>query len=241
MTYATTQFPDPSLEATLTGSRPPSREALRRSTRGDRHRHGHGDEGSLIERLRQRDEASYELLVRRYGPRMLAVARRFLHHEQDAQDALQEAFLSAFRSIDRFDGRSSLATWLHRIAVNAALMKLRAAKRRRELALEELSPATDGGRRQPNLADTRSISAETRLLRAECKRLVRDCIASLPARHRVVLLLREVEELDTAETAGLLGITENAVKIRLHRARHALASALRVRLPAMGLFETAIG
>ena len=98
------------------------------------------DDLRLRERLLAGEEGAYEELVRRYGGRMLAVARRFLPVEEDARDAVQDAFLSAFRSIDRFEGHAQLSTWLHRIVVNASLMKLRTRRRHPEQSIEELLP-----------------------------------------------------------------------------------------------------
>src|SRR5262245_46486063 len=97
-------------------------------------------EGRFLERLRSGDEQAYEELVRGYTGRLLATARRFLPRTEDAQDAVQEAFLSAFRSVDRFRGGSRLSTWLHRILVNACLMKLRGASRRPEAPIEDYLP-----------------------------------------------------------------------------------------------------
>src|SRR5262245_52418857 len=97
-------------------------------------------EPKLLERLLAGEEAAYEQLVRTYGGRMLAVARRFLPVEEDARDAVQDAFLSAFRSIRRFEGNAQLSTWLHRIVVNAALMKLRTRRRKPEQSIEDLLP-----------------------------------------------------------------------------------------------------
>ena len=88
------------------------------------------DEKTFITGLRNGDAACYESLVRDYGGRMLAVARRYLKNDADARDCVQDAYLQAFRSIENFEGRSSLQSWLHRIVVNAALMKIRARKRR---------------------------------------------------------------------------------------------------------------
>ena len=94
------------------------------------------DEAKLIDALRAGDGDAYGQLVRRYGGRLLAVTRRLLREEEDARDAVQEAFLSAFKAIDRFEGQARLSTWLHRIAVNAALMKLRSKRRRPETSIE---------------------------------------------------------------------------------------------------------
>ena len=157
---------------------------------------------------------------------MLAVARRFLGDEADARDAVQNAFVAAFRALDRFAAESRLSTWLHRIVVNASLMQLRARRRRPEESIESLLPRflEDGHRVRP--APPWTESAESALLRQEVRELVREGIDRLPETYRLVLLLRDIEGLDTQETAKLLGVSANAVKIRLHRARQALRELL---------------
>jgi hypothetical protein len=100
-------------------------------------------EAQLLEGLRRGENGAFETLVRQYGSRLLAVARRLLGNEHDAQDVLQEAFLSAFKAIDQFTGNAKLSTWLHRIVVNAALMKLRGRRRRPEESIEDLLPHLD--------------------------------------------------------------------------------------------------
>lgn len=154
------------------------------------------------------------------------MARRYLRREEDARDAVQEAFIAAFRSISRFQGTSSLSTWLHRIAINSCLMKLRSGRRRPETSIEELLPRFDEtGHRVLDTAEP-AETAESALERDETKRRVRAAIARLPEQYRAVLLLRDIEELSTAEAAQMLGLTPNAVKIRLHRARQALRTLL---------------
>lgn len=184
------------------------------------------DETELVARLQAGDETAFEALVRAHGGRMLSVARRMLGSEEEARDAVQDALLSAFRSLARFERKASLATWLHRIVVNAALMKLRNRRRKPEAAVEDLLPKflEDGHRVVPS--NEWSPSAETALERSEVRTLVRSQIDRLPEAYRSVLLLRDIEELDTQETADLLGLTPNAVKIRLHRARQALRTLL---------------
>ncbi len=184
----------------------------------------------LLERLRAGEESAYEDLVRSYGGRMLAVARRFLPVEEDARDAVQDAFLSAFRSIDRFEGQALLSTWLHRIVVNASLMKLRTRRRRPEQSIEELLPGylEDGHLERP--ASPWRTDGLDGAERSELRALVLDSIHSLPDGHRNVLLLRDIEDLDTEEAAELLGISPGAVKTRLHRARQALRELLEPHL-----------
>jgi RNA polymerase sigma-70 factor (ECF subfamily) len=181
---------------------------------------------ALLARLRAGEEAAYERLVRESGGRMLKVARRFLKSDEDARDAVQEAFFSAFRSIERFDGDGLIATWLHRIVVNACLMKLRSAKRRPEESIEEYLPAFTEDGRIAKSASEWSDAADIAIEREEVRLLVRQAIDRLPESYRTVLLLREIEGLDTEEVARLLEITPNAVKVRLHRARQAIRGQL---------------
>ena len=183
-------------------------------------------EASLVAALAAGDEQVFERLVREQGPRLLAVARRFLRNEEDARDAVQEAFLSAIRSIAKFERSSKLSTWLHRIAVNCCLMRLRTRRRKPEQPIEDFLPrfADDGHQVHPSFAW--KGSAEDLLQQEETRRLVREAIDRLPDSYRSVLLLRDIEEVSTEEAARLLEVSENAVKIRLHRARQALRGLL---------------
>jgi RNA polymerase sigma-70 factor (ECF subfamily) len=194
--------------------------------------HGHtdGDDADLLTRLRTGDAQAFERLVRTYCPRMLTVARRLLRCENDAADAVQEAFLAAWKSLDRFEGGSTLGTWLHRIVINAALMKLRSVKRRNELSIESMLPTFhDDGHRQ-NVREAWTTPAEALLQRQEMREMVRDKISMLSDDYRTVIMLRDIEELDTDATAQALGITAGAVKTRLHRARMALRELLEGEL-----------
>ncbi len=184
------------------------------------------DQARLLKRLRAGDQAAYEQVVRTHGPRLLAVARRFLHHEQDAQDAVQDAFLSAFKSIDRFQGESQLGTWLHRIVVNASLMKLRSRQRHPERSIDDLLPRFDDDGRISEAGSDWAITVDSATRDREMRELVRKRMDELPDSYRAVLLLRDIEGQSTDETASLLGISAGAVKTRLHRARLALRSLL---------------
>ena len=188
------------------------------------------DESALLERLRRGDDDAFEELVRAYGGRMLAVARRFLPGEEDARDAVQDAFLSAFRSIGRFEGQARLSTWLHRIVVNTALMKLRTRRRKPEQSIEELLPGflEDGHLARPAVEWRKP--AEDPVEREQLRALLRDSIDQLPEGYRNVILLRDIEEFDTEETAKMLKLSAAAVKTRLHRARLALRGLLEPHL-----------
>jgi RNA polymerase sigma-70 factor (ECF subfamily) len=193
----------------------------------------HLEDSELLERLRAGDERAYEELVRTHGPPLLALARRLLRNEDDARDVVQETLIAAFRALPGFRGESRLLTWLRRIALNAAMMRRRTRSRRREEDLDGLLPRFDQGghfeRREPGWADPTA-----RLAREELRALVRGAIDELPETYRTVLTLRDLDQLDTAETAALLDVTPNAVKIRLHRARQALRSLLAPRLQEAG-------
>lgn len=186
-------------------------------------------EHSLVQRLRAGEEQAFEELIRDYGPRLLAVARRFVTSEADSHDVLQDAFVSAFRSIQDFSGQSQLGTWLHRITVNAALMKLRSQRRRPERAIEDFLPkfVEDGHRESPGAAWNRFAGYQDNSVqqRENCQ-LVRHCIEQLPESYRAILLLRDIEERSTEETAELMQLSVANVKTRLHRARLALRELL---------------
>jgi RNA polymerase sigma-70 factor (ECF subfamily) len=184
-------------------------------------------DAALVERLRGGDPQAFEVLVREYGGRMLATARRFVGTDEEARDVLQEACLAAFRALDTFAGAARLSTWLQRIVINAALMRLRSRRRRREESIESLLPRFDEEGRWAKPVSHWGTSSDVLLERRETRAMVRSAIDRLPVNYRSVLLLRDLQELDTDETASLLGVTPNAVKTRLHRARQALRTLLR--------------
>lgn len=183
-------------------------------------------DAALVASLRAGEAAAFEQFVRLYGGRMLVVARQILVSDDDAQDAVQEAFITVFRSIGSFEGKSRLSTWLHRVVVNAALMRLRSKKRKREQSIDDLLPTfiEDGHQKNPGPAWNQTALAG--IERQETQAAVRACIDQLPDDYRTVLLLRDIQELDTAAVAELLGISEGNVKVRLHRARQALRTLL---------------
>lgn len=184
------------------------------------------DEATLIAQLRAGDEAAFEQVVRQYGGRLLAVARRIVGTEEDARDVVQDAFMNAFKSLDRFEGNAKLSTWLHRIAVNAALMKLRTRKRKPEQPIDSMLPGFNEEGHFEERFQSWEEPVDKALEREENRELVRRQIDALPDSYRTVLVLRDIEGLDTEETANMLGLSVNATKIRLHRARQALRTML---------------
>jgi len=185
------------------------------------------DETSLLQGLRAGDDWAFEVLTMAYGGRMLAVARRITRNDEDARDAVQSAYMSAFVALQKFEGACQLSTWLHRIVVNAALMKLRTRRRKPEESIDALLPAFQEDGHHVEQFSALGTPADRLLERSETRAMVRACIAELPDNYRTVLILRDIEQLSTDEAAEMLGVTPTAVKVRLHRARQALATLIR--------------
>ena len=187
------------------------------------------DDAELAQSIRAGEAGAFETLVRSETPRLLSVARRILNNDDDAKDAVQQGFIAAYRGRQQFQGDSRVSTWLHRIIVNKALDALRARQRRPEESIDDLLP-----RFLPNGHHTQQFATwpelESMIDRERMADLVRDAIASLPESFRLVLVLRDIEEMSTEETAQALGVSANAVKLRLHRARMALRTLLAERL-----------
>ncbi|NQW10144.1 MAG: sigma-70 family RNA polymerase sigma factor [Alphaproteobacteria bacterium] len=180
------------------------------------------DETALLARLKAGDGRAFEILVRSEGGSMLAVARRILRDDAAAQDCVQEAFLSAHRNLETFEPRASLGAWLHRITVNACLMRMRKHKRLAETSIDELLPnfnvyGTRVGEPQAEIRDP-----EDELGSKQIRHFVRDRINELPDGYRIALQLRDIDGYSTREAAEAMGIAEGALKVRLHRARAAL-------------------
>jgi RNA polymerase sigma-70 factor (ECF subfamily) len=184
------------------------------------------DESRLVARIRAGDERAFEVLVREHSGALLATARRLLGCAEDAADAVQDAFLSAFRSIHAFEGHARLGTWLHRIVVNHALMRLRSRKRRPAVRIEDVLPTFDETGHHTRPIRRWRDAGDDRLVRDETRAQVRACIDRLPDAYRTVLLLRDIEGLDTDQAAEILGTNNAVVKTRLHRARQALRTLL---------------
>jgi RNA polymerase sigma-70 factor (ECF subfamily) len=189
----------------------------------------------IVEGMRAGDDRAFERLVREYVGSLHAVALRLLQNPADADDAVQEAFLSAYRNFAGFRGDARLGTWLHRIVVNAALGRLRRRKRRPEhgaelLDVTELLPRFRENGYPEQFHEPWVHPAEELATRAETREQVRQMIDKLPENYRTVLILRDIEELGTAETAELLELSPGTVKVRLHRARQALRNLLEREL-----------
>lgn len=184
------------------------------------------DETVLVAGLREGDETAYEHLVREHGGRLLSVIRRILRNEDEAADALQDTFIAAFRNINRFEGAAKLTTWLHQIAVNAALMKLRKKRNIHERSVEDLLPQFLADGHRADVGPTWTLTADQVAEQSELADVVREQIAALPDQYREVIVLRDIEQVSTEQAAQVLNITPGALKVRLHRARQALRKLL---------------
>lgn len=198
----------------------------------------HGFEAGLLPRLRAGDAAAFETLLRVYGPRLLAVARRMMPGEHDAEDALQDAMLSAFKNLGKFDGQSLLSTWLHRVVVNACLMRLRTKRRRPETSIDSMLPGFEPDGQRARAGGSWKPLPESGIEREGTRLRVRRAIDELPDGYREVILLRDIEGLDTQQAAEALGLSAAAVKTRLHRARQALRELLDVEFGSAELRTT---
>ena len=181
------------------------------------------NDAKLLECLRAGDESCYEILVRKHGPQVLATAKRYMRSEADAADCFQDTFLAVFESINNFEQRSSLSTWIRSITINQCLMRIRQQRRRQEQSIEHMLPIFDEHGDRIDVASPRQTTAIGKSIDTEQMRgIVRQNINKLPDNYRLVLLLRDIDGYTTKETAATLGIKINAVKTRLHRARSAL-------------------
>jgi RNA polymerase sigma-70 factor, ECF subfamily len=177
-----------------------------------------------VEALKKGDRAEFARLVEAYSPNIYRLALKMLDNPQDAEDILQETFIKAFRSLNGFDGRSKISTWLYRIATNEALMLIRRRKPD-SISLQEPLETLDGEQEPLQIVDWCCLP-EDELLSTEVRRQLDKAIEALPHSLRLVFLLRDIEGLSTRETAEVLNLSETAVKTRLSRARLRLREEL---------------
>jgi len=181
------------------------------------------DEGALVSAAKKGDLTAFEELVNRYEGRIFRLTMNITQNREDAQDATQDAFLKSFTNLDRFQGDSRFYTWLVRIAVNEALMRLR---RRRPNVVSLDEPVETEEDIIPHDVQDWGPTPEQRFARTEMNSILNEAIGKLEPIFRTVFLLRDVEQISTEETAELLGISVPAVKSRLLRARLKLRELL---------------
>jgi RNA polymerase sigma-70 factor (ECF subfamily) len=183
-------------------------------------------DADLIGRIAARDEAAFEVLMRRYNGRLFRVARAILRDDQAAEDALQDAYLDAYRHAGEFGGRAPLSTWLTRIVINHSLMRLRKQKRDRIVVPFGRWHDADDSSTEIDVADDKAEPPPNATFRAEIRRILEQRIDELPVAFRTVLIMRDVEDMTVQETAEALGIPAATVRTRLFRARALMRQAL---------------
>ncbi len=180
----------------------------------------------LLEQLKAGDEKAFAAIIDRYSAQTYRIARTITGNPQDAEDVVQDVFLTVFRKIGSFEGRSAFSTWLYRITVNAAMMKVRGREVRAEEDLERWLPVFDAEGRHLQPVEDWSANPEKVLLQQERPEIVHQALGTLPAEYRVVVALRDLQGLSGEEVAEILGLSLAAVKSRLHRGRLALREKL---------------
>ena len=177
-----------------------------------------------VERVRAGETGLYELLMRRYNQRVYRVIRSVLADDTEAEDVLQEAWVRAYEHLDQFKGMSSFSTWVTKIALYEAL-----ASRRKQMRWTPLEDTRGEVMAEAEQQRPKSETPEAKAMRAQLGRILQAAVDALPEQYRSVFVLREVEHLSTAETAACLGLSEEAVKTRLHRSRALLRRDLESR------------
>lgn len=179
----------------------------------------------VVERVLAGETELFEILMRRHNQRVYRAARSIVRDEHEAEDVMQEAYVRAYQHLGQFAGRAKFSTWLTRIAVHEALSRLERSRR-----FQELEPENETKGQIMNAAE----NPEYHCASSETGRLLEQAIDALPDTYRMVFVLRDVEELSTEEAGQVLGITQENVKTRLHRARALLRRELYARVGATG-------
>jgi len=165
-----------------------------------------------------RNEEAYRVLFSTYSDKLYRVIYRILNNVQEAQDCLQDLFVKVINKINTFKGDSSLSTWLYRIAVNEALMKIRTQKRRSAIHWEQVGPRFEEGVMVENIPDWAGI-ADGILIEKEGRHFIQQCIDELPEDYKTAYILKDIEQLSEEEVVDILEISKAVMKIRVHRAR----------------------
>lgn len=178
----------------------------------------------VIDRVLAGERELYELIMRRYNQRLYRVVISILRDDDETEDVMQDAYVRAYQHLGQFEGRALFSTWLTRIAVHEALARLRSRNR-----TQQIDADADEGEMIVNFAAD-SMDPEQMTSRAQLSRMLEESVMSLPEQYRTVLMMRDVEELSTSETAEALNLTEENVKVRLHRGRALMRRDLMSRV-----------
>jgi RNA polymerase sigma-70 factor, ECF subfamily len=187
----------------------------------------------VVDRVRGGDTALYEIIMRRYNQRLYRVTYAILRDGAEAEDVIQDAYVRAYQHLDQFAGYAPFSTWLTRIAVHEALRRLQLRKRSQQFEDVEHDEESFMSVSETTVPET-SLDPEQRASNAELGQLLEQAVLDLPEQYRTIIMLRDVEELSTAETAATLELTEQNVKVRLHRGRAMMRDRLFARVGASG-------
>lgn len=188
----------------------------------------------VVRRVLGGEKELFEILMRRYNQTLYRVMRGYLHDEEDIEDAMQDTYMKAFDKLQQFQGKSAFSTWLIRIGINEALLRIRRLKKTRAMMLHD---ADIGEEKIVELPDTREMNPEKLAINLETRQLIEKAIGQLPENLRIIYILKEIEGMKNDEIADCLAISGPNVKVRLHRARTILKDALYKISAGGGVFE----
>lgn len=208
-----------------------AQKLLRRYHRdGEQELHSYSDEYIISEVLNGHTDL-FEIIVRRYNQRLFRTIRGYVTNRQDAEDAMQTAYLKAFEKLNQFRGEAQFSTWLIRIAINEALKKKKAKGK-----ISELHSVTD--HQNEDQKNNGEVSTpESKVIQDDMNTYLEKAVDALPPKYRSVLIMRKIEQLSTKETAEVLEISHSNVKVRLHRAKKMLRDELTEMLDEIALFS----
>ncbi len=181
-------------------------------------------DAQVIERVMNGDKGAYELVMRKYNPRLFRIVRTYLKDEDDIEDIIQESYIKAYEQLPRFEKRSSFSTWLIRIAINEALSRIRQRKRFASMADDD--PEDTGPVRKLPAQLTNKDTPMEKLMNTELKEILEKAVEGLPEKYRAVFVMREIEDMSIAETSASLAISKTNVKVRLNRAKEMLRDSI---------------
>jgi RNA polymerase sigma-70 factor (ECF subfamily) len=179
----------------------------------------------IVRRVRAGDSALFEILMRRHNQKVYRAVRAVVKEESEAEDVMQQAYLNAFTHLDQFEERSQFSTWLIRISLNEAF-----GRRRKMRQYESMAQPSSDNDREKNALISPQADPERQAYAQELRRVLESAVDTLPETYRTVFMLRDIEGLSTSEAAAGLGVGDEAVKTRLHRARAMIRRAVTVRI-----------
>jgi RNA polymerase sigma factor (sigma-70 family) len=190
------------------------------------------DDFSVVRRVLAGEKELFEILLRRYNQTLYRVIRGYLRDEKEIQDAMQNTYLKAFDKLFQFKGEAAFSTWLIKIGINEALIRLKQMRKNKTIHSE-----LDSDSNQIQQVPDKQLNAEKAIIRQEAQRLLEAAIDHLPEKYRLIYILKEVEGLSNDQIAESLGISDSNIKVRLHRARLLLKDNLYNRSLGIDVFE----